>query len=271
MIQALKRVYWHVCGRLRKWWDPPSISLSPGSWLDDVVKITAFEGDAGGHLVMVDGGAHTGDMARRFLARFPGLEVHAFEPNTDLQARLEANLSGVPGTIQQSAIGDRTGSTTIEINSSPMTSSVLPVNALSRQYFPDATEPGQRRTVPITRLDDWFKASGLSHVDILKLDLQGYERQALEGAHELLRQGVGCVVLEVNFAAFYEGCSLFAEVDSVLREEGYELFNLYNVCTHRPVNHIGSADAIYVKRERLMRMIQGGDSDSCDAALKLAA
>ncbi len=239
--------------------------------MDDVVRLAAMEGSLDRRMVLVDGGAHTGDMARQFLRHLPNLEVHAFEPNTDLHGQLEVNLSGVAGTIQAVALGDRTGNTTIEINSSPMTSSVLPVNGLSRKYFPDATEPGSQRTIPITRLDDWFEQSGVSHVDVLKLDLQGYERQALDGARRVLRQGVGCVVIEVNFAPFYEGCSLFGEVDEVMRSEGYQLFNLYNLCTHKPVNHLGSADAIYISQRRFARLLGQREPGEDEASMRLAA
>jgi hypothetical protein len=62
------------------------------------------------------------------------------------------------------------------------------------------------------------------------------------------------VVLEVNFAPFYEGCSLFADVDSQLRACGYQLYNLYNICAHLPGGHIGSCDAIFLGKELALSM-----------------
>ncbi|QDU71224.1 FkbM family methyltransferase [Mucisphaera calidilacus] len=258
MLQALKQRYWHIRGRIGKWINPPSISLTPGDWLEDVARLVPDDQS----LTLVDGGAHTGDMASKFLAKLPRLHVHAFEPNADLHDRLTHNLAGVPGSIHTAALGDRTGTTEIEINSSPMTSSLLPTSSLSHQYFPDATELSETRSIPVTRLDDWAQDAGIEAIDILKLDLQGFEKQALEGARKLLRRGVRCVVLEVNFAPFYEGCSLFGDVDAILREEGYQLFNLYNLCTHRPVNHIGSADAIYIPRDRWEQLIADNAGDN---------
>lgn len=262
MLQALKRRYWHIRGRIGKWINPPSVSLTPGDWLDDVVRLVPTDRS----LTLIDGGAHTGDMARRFLSHLPRLHVHAFEPNTDLHERLQKNLAGVPGSIHAKAIGDQTGTTEIEINNSPMTSSLLPANGLSQRYFPGATDHHETRSIPITRLDDWASERSLERVDLIKLDLQGFERQALDGARQLLRSGVRALVLEVNFAPFYEGCSLFSEVDTLLREEGYQLFNLYNICTHRPVNHIGSADAVYIPRERWEQILANDES-----SLRLAA
>lgn len=197
-------------------------------------------------LIYVDGGAHDGQMARQFVQRFPGLEVHAFEPNEDLFPSLESTLADVPGSRHRLALGERTESLQFIVNQSPMTSSVLPRSELSRQYFDAATVPLETRRVQATTLDDWFAASDLPRVDILKLDLQGYEAHALRGASRLLEAGVACIFAEVHFAPFYEGSALFADVDALLRARGYRLYNLYNLCTHMPGGHVGSADAIWI-------------------------
>lgn len=249
MLDRLKQHYWRVLRRYDRWRRPQQISLSPHDWMDAIVRqVVAHRAgcDPAAPLVYVDGGAHDGQMARRFAERFAHLHVHAFEPNADLLPRLRDNLRDLPGSINAEALGEQPGSATMFINQSPMTSSLLPAAELSHRCFGRHAALRETRRIDVTSLDHWADAQGIERIDILKLDLQGYEQQALRGARRLLGRSRAVVVLEVNFAPFYEGCSLFSDVDVVLRDCGYSLYNLYHLCTHLPAGHIGSCDAIFL-------------------------
>jgi hypothetical protein len=85
--------------------------------------------------------------------------------------------------------------------------------------------------------------------DILKLDLQGAELLALQGAGERIAE-VTALIIEVEFNAIYEGQPLFGEVDAYLRRHGFQLFNLYELWT-RPEGRISAGDALYLRPELL--------------------
>jgi len=242
-LMTLKKHYWSALAAWNRRRNPVSTSHSPHPWMDAIAQnLPTDQSD----LVYVDGGAHDGQMAKRFLKRFPGLQVHAFEPNADLFPKLQTNLHSVPGKRHQLALSSKSQTLEMFINDSPMTSSVLPRNDNSVRYFDAVTRIKEIRELNATSLDDWFEDSGLSRVDILKLDLQGYELEALRGAERLLRRGVGCVYTEVNFVPFYEGSATLGQIDVYMRSLGYKLFNLYNICTHLPDGDIGSGDALYI-------------------------
>jgi FkbM family methyltransferase len=242
-LTILKQYYWRALTAWSRWRKPSSTAYSPHNWMDAIAQHLPRDKT---DLVYVDGGAHDGQVAGQFLNRFPGLQVHAFEPNADLFPRLEANLAHAPGQRHQLALSDKTQTLKMFINESPMTSSVLPRNENCERYFDAATTLKEVRELQATSLDDWFDRAGLNRVDIIKLDLQGYELQALRGAEGILRRGVACVYIEINFVPFYEGSVTFGEIDSFMRSRGYKLFNLYNTCTHLPEGQIGSGDALYV-------------------------
>ncbi len=242
-LTTIKKQYWRVLAAWNRWRHPVSTSYSPHDWMDAIARKLP---DGCSEPVYVDGGAHDGQMAKRFIKRFPGLQVHAFEPNADLFPMLEANLAGVPGERHPLALSSKTQTLKMFINDSPMTSSVLPRNENSERYFDAVTRIKEVRDLRATSLDDWFEGSGLKQVDILKLDLQGYELEALRGADRLLSRGVSCIYIEINFVPFYEGSATFGEIDVFMRSRGYKLFNLYNTCTHLPGGDIGSGDALYV-------------------------
>ncbi len=242
-----KTTYWHLLRKWRRLCHPQSRSYSPHPWMEAIGKHIP---DDTNRIIMIDGGAHTGMMAKQFYNRFPNLEVHAFEPNTDLIPTLQTNLDDLPGSCNVMALGSQTRTDEFIVNDSPMTSSLLPRNELGRKYFDHVTRPRETRGIQVITLDDWFDRSGLDRIDLIKLDLQGYEAEALQGATRVLDLGVACLFLEVHFIPFYKGCSLFAEVDTILRRHGYQLYNLYNLCTHLPEGQIGSADAIYIPRKQ---------------------
>jgi len=81
---------------------------------------------------------------------------------------------------------------------------------------------------------------------LLKLDLQGYELEALKGATKTLQQ-CSHVLLETVFDKEYEGEPLFEELWSYLREQGFRF--------ERPLNFskggsgsIVQMDALFSKR-----------------------
>lgn len=253
LLLRLKQAYWNWLARRADDGDPGQL-ISPHPWMEGLA-MNLPQDRADRRLVYVDGGAYDGTMARRFLKRFPDLEVHAFEPIAETYSRLCANLASVPGALYPLALAPESGQVTIHYNNAPGTCSVLPRGPFSEVYFNHATTPLEERHVRATSLDDWFAASGLERVDILKLDLQGYEGRVLKGATNLLKTRIPCIFLEVMFVPEYEGCSLFGDIDATLRAHGYRLFNLYNLSTHSD-RQLSCADALYIPDRPAARAAQ---------------
>lgn len=252
----MRKLYWQLRGALHRRLHPTDTVLSPHDWADAIARHLPDTARRD-RIVLVDGGAHDGVWARTFAQRFADttdtgadVEVHAFEPNTDLWARLERNLAGIPGGRYAMALAERSGAATMQINASPMTSSMLPRGEFAQRYFDEATRLAEGREVPTVTLDEWYDQSGLDRVDVLKLDLQGFEAQALRGATKLLRRGVGCVFTEVSFVELYRGQAQFGEIDSLMRSMGYRLYNLYHLATKNRDGQLNGADALYIPDTR---------------------
>jgi len=245
-MQAIKESYWALLHQWNRIAHPTQRVLTPGDEWDAINAALEPRRTQRDHLVYVDGGAHDGVTALEFDDKVGPLEIHAFEPNPELQAGLRRRLDDLPGHIHQAALGSTSGSVGFQINQSPMTSSMLPRSGFAERYFDAHTAPLKKVDVPCVTLDEWFADSRHERIDVLKLDLQGYELEALKGGANLLAAGVACIYLEVHFVPFYEGSALFSDIDMLLRNAGYRLQNLYNIATHLPEGQIGSADALYV-------------------------
>ncbi len=136
--------------------------------------------------VVVDAGANIGIYAQ-FLAKCVGAAgtVHSFEPDPKNFIRLRAALSVCSNArLNQLALSDKTGESLLYVSDH--------LNVDHRAY-PTKGEP--RRTVSIRtiRLDDYFKPN--ERVDLIKMDIQGFEWHALQGAQRVLEENQHIMIL----------------------------------------------------------------------------
>ncbi len=92
----------------------------------------------------------------------------------------------------------------------------------------DSVAPGDGDLcVDVVSLDDYCRRYAIDHIDILKIDVEGGEYDALAGAENLLKsQAIDCIFIEfIERAAKRYGHSLI-ELRSALENIGYRLYCL---------------------------------------------
>jgi len=191
--------------------------------------------------LIIDGGANEGKETDKFLRRYPRAEIHAFEPIGDLVERMRGRFAGHANVhLHQTALGAAEGELSLNVTAKHAASSLLRPSDWVSAYWKEQMDVVRAVRTPVVRLDGLFR----QEVDILKLDLQGYELEALKGASDLLPR-VKVVMLEVEFVELYEGAPLFADVDGFLRGCGFRLYNIYDPFTQRD-GQLVQADAVYL-------------------------
>lgn len=144
--------------------------------------------------VVVDLGANIGISALWFLALRPNARIHAFEPAADNLAFLEKNFAGLENiTLQKMAVGDVTGSATLHHGEFGGMHSLL--------------IDGEGETVPLVSLADYMAQQNIDKIDLLKLDIEGSELDAMKGLGPRIKD-VRAIIGEVHEAivdedAFY--------------------------------------------------------------------
>lgn len=161
-------------------------------------------------------GAHRGQevgMYRRLGARL----VVLCDPLPGImdQARLEF---GEAVQIHECAIGSRNEFRTLYVdegNDGQSSSLLRPKQHLV--CYPSITFPTSI-TVEVRTVD---ALSVPPDINLLVIDVQGFEAEVLDGARSLLQRQIAAVATEVNSVELYEGCALVEQIDHRMNELGF--------------------------------------------------
>ena len=194
---------------------------------------------------VVDIGANRGQFTPAVRKWIPNARVIAFEPLTEAGITFRAVFQGDSGvTLHQTAIGPQAGETTIHVATADDSSSLLPISPLQVRLFPGT---GEIRTekIKVARLSDYVLPEEIDPPALLKLDVQGYELEALRGCEELLTR-FSYIYAECSFVELYTGQALVDEIIAWLRERGWCLDGIFNMTYDRDGKSV-QADFIFKK------------------------
>ncbi len=194
---------------------------------------------------VVDIGASHGQFALAAKNWTTTAKVIGFEPLANAAEcflKLFNRDSGV--IIHQTAIGPVAGKETLHVSGADDSSSLLPFSPLQERLFPGT---GEIRTemVNVGPLSDYVKPEQIVPPAMLKLDVQGYELEALRGCEGLLCM-FSYVYVECSFVELYVGQALADDIIAWLRERGWCLLGIYNMTYDRHGRSI-QADFLFEK------------------------
>lgn len=176
--------------------------------------------------VLFDGGANVGDYTKDAI-RIAGarLQAYCFEPAPTTFSQLSENLKGQPH-VRLLNFGLSDAERVCEIYSHA--GGAAEASLVQRDMSHWGVTQDIVQTVQLRRLDDFCRVEGVRHIDLLKLDVEGHELQALQGAEESLSSH------RIRFVQFE-----FGAPDIESRTHFKDLFKLLNPnCRiHRIVHH----------------------------------
>ena len=166
--------------------------------------------------VVVDAGANIG-VYSQFLSRCVGPTgaVHSFEPSPENFRHLNAAVAGLPNIrASEFAVSDKTGRSLLYVS-----------DKLNVDHHTYPTEGDSRKTIPIKSitLDDYFAAG--SRVNLIKMDIQGFELHALRGAKRVLQENPDIkLLLEFWPFGLKQAGGSADELLSFLEDQSFSLF-----------------------------------------------
>lgn len=193
--------------------------------------------------VIYDLGANVGTWSLLAKSLIPNAQIHSFEPLSKHQAEFCKNLRGMEQvTLHPVALGPDNANKTLHVTGFSDGTSILQPTDASWSHF--GVREVARYPQQVFRLDDYRTAKQLPYPDLLKLDIQGYELEALRGAPNCVAS-TKAIITEVSFIEYYKGQCLFHELVTYLAQMG--LFPCaFGVNT--PIGRsIGQTDALFMR------------------------
>ena len=158
---------------------------------------------------------------------------------------LRLNCRRLSFRIHETAVGDQDGEVPIHINAHRHSSSILKLGVTHREAFPFATEE-TTKTVKLVRLDSIFRNHDFERPVLLKLDIQGYEPEALRGAAGILSR-IDYVLIETSFRPMYDGETVFTEILSLMQSFGFRFLRPIDWLEYPRTGEVLQMDALFAR------------------------
>lgn len=192
--------------------------------------------------MIVDIGANRGQFALFCADRFPVADIISFEPLAEPAACYRRIFDGLAKVrLIEEAIGPEETETQIHISKRDDSSSLLPISKLQSSLFP-GTELLETTTIRAAPLGASIDTDAIIQPALLKIDVQGFELEALEGCKELLPQFRWAYV-ECSYLELYEGQSLAPVVIAFMESHGFRKIGEFNRVTD---NTLGPVQADFL-------------------------
>lgn len=197
---------------------------------------------------IIDIGANVGQFGKKIRQYYPEAHLYSFEPIPFVCEELKLNFKGDTNfTAINAGVGDRDGNAKFHMNLFSDSSSMLEIAELHTKNFP-YTKDEIEIDVEIKRLDSCFKATEIQKPYLVKIDVQGFEEQVIDGGLQVIGDAE-MVITEASYKELYKGQSLFDALYEKLKALGFEyignLDQMESAFTGEPLQ----GDAIFVKKK----------------------
>jgi FkbM family methyltransferase len=200
---------------------------------------------------ILDVGAHRGDIAAQLSQLYHPSFMGLVEPLPQMAPLLQGKSFAVKQKFFPCVLGRAEGKTVLKVLANLPSSSLLEPSPGCDQLFNRAMDITEYIQVPMRTLDSIFSECALTDLDLLKIDVQGYEIEVFLGGLETLRK-TRLIVSEVSFFKHYQEQPLFQEIYSFLNSLGFELratFGYFFDAQGIPLQ----CDAVFINRDRPMK------------------
>ncbi len=214
--------------------------------------------------VIFDVGANVGDTLVEFKEWWPNSKVHCFEPQEECWKDLEEKVKNFDLTnvfINKYAAGDKFSDQAI-FYSHDITSGQSGFNKINTESLDsinlnnlknsdnDSLKKyeetlNHEREVEIIPLVNYMKDTKVDHIDLLKIDTQGYEPEVLHGLEDSLSK-VDVVITELMFYDFYERSLSFSDIEKFLIPAGFHLYDISHISKNPMNGRTDWVDVVYV-------------------------
>ena len=177
--------------------------------------------------IIFDVGAHKGESINFFKSIFPRSLIYSFEPNPNNFTELDKVSKKFKTKAFQKAISNKTGSIDFFSQGISHLGGLLPIKSDSKDSLGySINAPNNLIRVESVTLNKLTRDIGITNIDILKIDVQGFELGVLKGASKILKN-TNIVVVEISLYDFYgDNSKNWFLVNAFLGKYSFELWDI---------------------------------------------
>lgn len=189
--------------------------------------------------IVFDVGAHHGQTTLHFRKIFPSAAIHSFEPSPENFRKLKSNTKGKDRVKpNELALGSSAGSVSMERGHSDQ----------AHKVCSDAAN-AEMPTVRMETVDSYMNKARIPCIDLLKIDVEGYEIEVLRGAANAIEgSNIKVILAECDFNPEDTQHTYFNDLWNYLRSKDFSFFGLYDVIHYEGLSGIGYCNALFIER-----------------------
>lgn len=195
---------------------------------------------------VLDIGANTGNFAAEYAALLPQATIYSFEPIPSVYKQLVETTKGLNVKTFNYGLGDKTETLSINVNEFSPSSSILELADLHKDNFKNALKTN-KETISIKELDKAFSIADFEKNILVKIDVQGFEDKAINGAKAIMAQ-CKLVLIEMTFKELYKDQKLFHDIYLQLHALGFDYNGSLAQNFDKEDGSIIYCDALFINR-----------------------
>jgi FkbM family methyltransferase len=170
--------------------------------------------------LIVMAGAHHGEVCiDKFKKYFPTANIVAFEPCVSsyeiCKKKIPSDLNIV---IYNKGLSSQRETKLLNLAYTSNTNSLYKVKLHGKTY----PQKGEIEPIDLITLDDWYGDRKSDEIDLLYLNIEGHELEALKGGMKMLSK-VKVIFIELNVIEIWRGVPLEGDIDKFLRANNFTL------------------------------------------------
>lgn len=191
---------------------------------------------------IIDVGAFEGEWTAATSLIFPNAEILMVEAMPQKEAKIR-QLKANPKIDYEIAVLGAADGKEVFFTELETASSVLEEQAANHNRV-------ARKT---SSLNTILTKRNISKVDLIKLDVQGYELEVLAGFDQYI-DNTEVILTEASLLEIHKGVPLVRDVINYMGERGFVLYDICSVSTRRPLdNALWQTDLLFVKENSKLR------------------
>jgi len=206
-------------------------------WVIDQIKKTRSKNDP--VKIIFDVGSEAGDKTIVLLRTFPQAQIYCFEPREKIHKIFKKRIKKYQSRVKlfKAGLYNKNGQSTFYVYSHQPTSSILPITKyLNKEY-----KILKKITINIYTLDYIVEKFKIPKIDFLKIDVEGVEKEVLEGAKNSLRNKIYNVFVEISPLRKQKNSKDYIKIFSLLHDAGFSFIGCFG-------DYFFSKDKLLIKK-----------------------